>query len=272
MGDSKIIVVANQKGGVGKSTICMALSNYLAKEMKFRIGGIVDMDFQQSIVKRRKTDRERNEGTANVPFYDVTAFNLDNYSRIAELIEELRKTGMIYVFDTPGRLNHQGIVVLLAMADFVIVPFNYDVLTIASTIQFLIFWNNLKKELDKDKNGSGLKAKIIFVPMSIDNRIGTAAEQVIWKEVRENYRKIGVIAPQINYSADMKRCDTMALTQKQKNIVQDTFDFVIAYIYNPNDTISCSYNCKTGKLEFTNNLNTEAIEQNENTGDTLPES
>lgn len=232
MGEGKIIVVANQKGGVGKSTICMSLSNYLANEMKFNIGGIIDTDFQQSISRRRRTDKERNEGTSNVPSYEVTSFNLDNYSKIPDLAEELKKTDCIYIFDTPGRLNHQGIVILLAIADIIIIPFNYDILNVASTIQFLIFWNNLKNEYEAKQNVK-LKARLIFIPMQIDPRIGTAAEQEVWKDVREKYNKVGKIAPIIKYSADMKRCDTFMLTPKQRMAVQDTYDFVIDCIYNP---------------------------------------
>lgn len=52
MGESKIIVVANQKGGVGKSSICMSLANYLTRELKFRVGGIIDTDPQLSVFSR----------------------------------------------------------------------------------------------------------------------------------------------------------------------------------------------------------------------------
>ena len=99
MGEGKIIVVANQKGGVGKSTICMSLSNYLANEMKFNIGGIIDTDFQQSISRRRKIDKERNEGTSNIPSYEVTSFNLDNYSIFATFIGIV--CSIVFIFSIP---------------------------------------------------------------------------------------------------------------------------------------------------------------------------
>lgn len=232
MGESKIIVVANQKGGVGKSTVCMTLANYLALELKFRVGGIIDTDFQKSVLNRRKSDIERNEGTSNTPSYEVTSFELDNYANIPDLVDVLRKTGMIYIFDTPGLINHQGIVVLLALADYIIVPFSYDALTITSTSKFIIFWNNLKDMMSA--NGGEPKGKIFFVPMIVDNRVGTVAERILWNDLKETYSKVGVITPQIGYyPAKMERCDTISLTPAQTKVVQDAYQFIVDNIYNP---------------------------------------
>ena len=232
MGEDKIIVVANQKGGVGKSTVCMTLANYLTLELKFRVGAIIDTDPQQSVGKRRKSDLEMSGGTGSYPAYEVTEFSLSNYPQIPDLIGELRKTDMFYIFDTPGNMKHQGIVSLLAFADFIIVPFSYDALVLASTVQFLIFWNNLRINFEKS-NGQTLNGRIIFVPVMIDNRIGTAAERALWENIRTEYAKFGSIAPQIGYNADMKRSDTMRLTPRQKAAVQDTYDHIVKNIYSP---------------------------------------
>lgn len=233
MGESKIIVVANQKGGVGKSTVCMALANYLALEQSCCVGGIIDTDPQQSVKKRRKSDKEQSEGTPVCSPYEVTEFNLNNYQRIPELIEALRKKGMPYIFDTPGNMKHQGLVSLLALADYIIVPFNYDALVLASTVQFLIFWNNLKVSYEKSNNGETIKAKLIFVPTMINPRIGTAAERALWENIKVEYAKYGPIAPRINFRADLKRCTTLSLPDEQKTAVQDALYFIYETIYKP---------------------------------------
>lgn len=232
--NSKIIVVANQKGGVGKSTVCMALANYLAVEMRFCVGGIIDTDFQLSIVKRRKADIERTMGTSDCPAYQITSFNLDNYSNIPDLIEELRKMSSYYIFDTPGRLNHQGIVGLLAYADYIIVPYNYDALALGSTIQFIMFYNNLKQELAKS-NTVSFNPKIMFVPVMIDERIGTEAEKELWEQIRATYLSIGIITKPIKYMAEMKRVDTIRLNKKQIAAVSESFQDILSEIYSPKE-------------------------------------
>ena len=49
-----IVTFANQKGGVGKTTLCIAFANYLfSKGVRVTV---IDADFQHSIVKRRNAD------------------------------------------------------------------------------------------------------------------------------------------------------------------------------------------------------------------------
>lgn len=242
MGESKIIVVANQKGGVGKSTVCMALANYLALVQKCNVGGIIDTDPQLSVKKRRKSDKEQTEGTPVCSPYEVTEFNLNNYNRIPELVDALRQKGMPYIFDTPGNMRHQGLVSLLALADYIIVPFNYDSLVLASTVQFLIFWNNLNASFASANNGKTIGAKLIFVPTMINPRIGTAAEKVLWESIRTEYSKYGVIAPQINHRADLKRCTTVSLPDEQRLAVQDAMYFIYETIYKPKPQTETEYN------------------------------
>lgn len=232
----KIIVVANQKGGVGKSTVCMALANYISLEMKFdNVGGIIDTDFQTSVVKKRESDLKLIEGTSEYPPYEVTSYNLDNYDKIPELIEELRKTGRIYIFDTPGRLNHQGIVALVTFADYLIIPFNYQNLILKSTIEFILFYNNLKKLLKEEQNYC-LDNKLFFLPMMRDERFGTVADKELWERIRKAYMNVGVILPTIGYLKAMQEVNTIRLNKKQALTVNDAFYTFIDDIYTDTTT------------------------------------
>ena len=53
---NKIIVFANQKGGVGKSTLCILLANYLTYWKKDVC--IIDTDIQQSATLQREQDKQ----------------------------------------------------------------------------------------------------------------------------------------------------------------------------------------------------------------------
>lgn len=51
------VIIANQKGGAGKSTLCIMLANYLTMEKKEEVL-ILDMDFQASVHEKWETDWE----------------------------------------------------------------------------------------------------------------------------------------------------------------------------------------------------------------------
>ena len=52
-----IIVFANQKGGVGKSTLCLLLANYLVYWKKDVC--VIDTDLQQSASLQRQIDEQQ---------------------------------------------------------------------------------------------------------------------------------------------------------------------------------------------------------------------
>lgn len=54
-----IVTFANQKGGVGKTTLCVTFANYLVTKGVRLV--IIDCDFQHSIMKCRKTDLKNME-------------------------------------------------------------------------------------------------------------------------------------------------------------------------------------------------------------------
>ena len=57
---NKKVVFANQKGGVGKSTLCILFANYLASKGKDVC--IIDTDLQKTILMQRQKDAQLYEG------------------------------------------------------------------------------------------------------------------------------------------------------------------------------------------------------------------
>lgn len=238
MGESKIIVFANQKGGVGKSSLCMAFANYLStspriKETGIEFGGVIDTDYQRTIIKQREQDMKNAEGTELKPMYNVISFNLDNYNGIPSLINRLRNSGKYYLIDTPGRLDHKGITTLLMLADFIVCPFRYDTKTIASTTKFLLYWQSMMARIE-NQNCRQLNTKMILVPNHIDNRTGNKKEKDFWNAVNIQYSKIGILTDRITYMADMGRINTLSWVGKQQNLVENAFETIINYLTDKN--------------------------------------
>ena len=70
------ITWANEKGGVGKTTLCTLFANYLS-EKKFSDVCILDCDRQHSIVDKRKFDSQSRQ-TDKVP-YEVKQTNVQPF-------------------------------------------------------------------------------------------------------------------------------------------------------------------------------------------------
>ena len=59
--ENKIIAFANMKGGVGKSSLCIALANYLTMA-KIPVV-VVDADLQQTIATLREDEKQEYQDT-----------------------------------------------------------------------------------------------------------------------------------------------------------------------------------------------------------------
>ncbi|WP_294203128.1 ParA family protein [uncultured Chryseobacterium sp.] len=131
---TKVILVSNQKGGVGKSTMTFNLAVNLHQTAKICI---VDMDYQGSIISSRKFD--------GIPVYS------------ADKLKEVLEQDYQFVFiDTPPYLADY-LPELCKRADVIIIPTKagvYDILAIQPTIgiikeakaenKALIFFNMVK--------------------------------------------------------------------------------------------------------------------------------
>lgn len=233
MGESKIIVVSNQKGGTGKSTLCMLLANYLVKEFQVPVGAVIDTDLQKSIVKKRKEDKKKYEGTIITDPYQVVSYSLSNNKQIPAFISQLHQTNLTYIIDTPGSLNDNGVFAFVALADYIICPFDFSAMTLYSTTEFLRYWENMKVEA-KQQTGYEITTKMIMVPCLKPKSVGTNAEKVLWYKIKSTYEELYYVAPEIPNSSEIRRVDSMYITPGQLKVAGETLYFIANIIYNPN--------------------------------------
>ena len=111
------ITWANEKGGVGKTTLCTLFANYLS-EKKVSDVCVLDCDRQHSIVDKRKFDSQSLQ-TEKVP-YDVRQIEIDRLQQSAQLLKSVKSTNGIYLFDSPGNIYLEGMVPLLGFSDVIV--------------------------------------------------------------------------------------------------------------------------------------------------------
>lgn len=224
MYNSYIITFANQKGGVGKSTLCVLFANYLVgKGCPVRI---VDCDGQQSIMERRESDIKVYADKDVQPPYDIISFDITRHDSIPRLIKGLRVAGGVTLIDTPGFLRQQGMVGLIAYSDFIICPFHYDRVTLPSTAEFIGVIEELRSNV-----GNGMTTRIMFIPNRQNPSAGTKEEKLLWQKAEETFSNYGVVTPRISLRVDMERFSTMSNLDQQLKIVQPAFDRIYETLF-----------------------------------------
>lgn len=219
-----IVTFANQKGGVGKTTLCVTFANYLVTKGVRVV--VVDCDFQHSILKCRKSDI-RKYGTDTVP-YDVVEREATDKKEMTELMEKLHNDPSIEValIDSPGSLKAGGLVPMFANSDIMVIPFHYDLVTVPSTASFLMFIDRLRKAV-----GDRMQTKLFIVPNLNDGRVGKRSELLIWENARDAFSNYGYVTSKIPKRADMERFSTIAALDMQNNIVTPVFDKIYSAIF-----------------------------------------
>ena len=209
-----IISFANQKGGVGKTTLCITFANYLAEKGERIL--VHDCDNQKSIVEKRKSD-EKKYPAGNF-LYNVQSFDISNSTSVEPLMEKLKTLDGIVLIDTPGHLSQQGLIPIFASSDYIVCPYQYDSTTINSTIVFLRFFKELSQRV------KSMSTRLLLLPNRYDKRIGKKSELELWNKTEAAFSKYGKILPRIDIKADMQRFNTLAFLDAQREIVRDTYN------------------------------------------------
>src|SRR5574344_490892 len=99
------VVFANQKGGVGKTTLCTLFANYLANKKENVL--VVDADLQKSIYTQRQSDAQVYE---DEPPYEVQAILLDSLENVHKIMDFASQLPGYVLFDAPGNISEDGLV------------------------------------------------------------------------------------------------------------------------------------------------------------------
>lgn len=146
---SKIISIANMKGGVGKSQVSILLATALSQQPFNLKTCIIDLDFQKSVLDIRNLDLQAYE-TENAPF-EVLDYRL---SDLKKNIGKLDKEYDLIFLDVAGKLDidlpieSQEITNILMYVDFVFMPFvagNHNLKATIKYFQFITHIQNIRQ-------------------------------------------------------------------------------------------------------------------------------
>ncbi|EHQ30913.1 ParA family protein [Mucilaginibacter paludis] len=202
------ILIGNQKGGCGKSTVALLLANYLTM-VKHQKVTLIDMDYQQSIAQKF----EKAKVLENKPPYDVVAAQLAHYPVLQSAI--MQSPNEVVMIDLPGKLDDDGLLPIFGSADLLICPFSYDEFSFDSTVLFAIVLRKINPEIP-----------IIFIP----NRVKANVRYETMQEVNKQLSKLGAMAAMIPDRIDFQRVTTFMTPLPVIPIVIPVFDQVYAVI------------------------------------------
>lgn len=181
-----IIIIGNQKGGAGKSTLTLLLANYLTLNKKCTVT-VVDMDYQQSIAQKY----EKAKMLENAEPYQVIAAELEHFPMMLETM--IQDTRQVILIDLPGKLDDDGLIPVFRAAGLILCPFAYDEFSFESTILFSVVLQKVNPA-----------ALIAYVP----NRIKANVRYETQQEVNEQLANFGQITASIPDRIDFQRINT----------------------------------------------------------------
>lgn len=131
---AKIVLVAAQKGGAGKTTLAVMLANSLHYRAGVAVAA-VDADFQESLYKLRQGDLEDQPEADASKWYSVRSTRRE--PGLIPLLEELAASHEVIIIDTPGQLESGQVEELAALADLVVVPYPLALLDQQSNLELI---------------------------------------------------------------------------------------------------------------------------------------
>ncbi len=215
-----IITFGNQKGGVGKSTLCLLLANYLAK-MGEKVY-VIDSDFQQSLTNQRKKDESLF--TENQYPFEIVGIDSTEHEELNALLNYCLSLEHYVLIDLPGTISDDSIIPIILNTDYIICPYMYENKTLESTGTFFQIIKLIKEKVKQEN------PQLIFVPNRIDPRVGTREEKEAKEIIDKTFEEHGFLTPPINSLASLTRVSSLEITNSQSDAVKNAFDFIVKVI------------------------------------------
>jgi chromosome partitioning protein len=200
------IIIANQKGGVGKSTITTLLANYLVLDKKANII-VLDMDYQQTVFDRWEGDKQMY---SNEPLYEVMKLDIEEYPKYVKALDQIEGQGHV-LLDTPGKLDDDNMLAIIKDADLVVCPFAYE----KSIFESSLFFSKVAQHVNPE-------IKIVYLPSRIRGSVKYETED----QVRKVLATYGTIAPKIPERVALERIDSVSISSEARALIQESFDYI----------------------------------------------
>ncbi len=213
-----VIAFANQKGGVGKTTLCMLFANYLAKRGITVL--VVDVDRQRSLMGQRQSDSDAWQDQEIL--YNVEEANCEKEEETNQLMKLAKGIDGVVLIDTPGNITENGLIPIFSQVDAIVCPYQYETRCLDSTGVFVRVMLKLKEDY---KN---MNPKFFYLPNLVDSRVGTQAERDNWNEADGILRQVGNVLPRIALKASVKRANTYFISKEQEEDVAESFDVLMS--------------------------------------------
>jgi chromosome partitioning protein len=209
-----IIIIGNQKGGAGKSTLTLLLANYLSRVKKHKVT-VIDLDYQQSISQKY----EKAKVLENEEPYEVIAAGLEDYPDMMEVFTQNPK--QFFLLDLPGKLDDDGLIPIFKTANLVICPFAYDEFSFESTILFSVVLKKINPDIP-----------VVYVP----NRIKANVKYETQNDVDEQLQKFGIVSPAVPDRIDFQRTSTFETPLAIFPVVRPVLEAIYnKYIHQKNE-------------------------------------
>ena len=206
-----VIIIGNQKGGAGKSTLTLLLANYLTQHKAKKVT-VLDMDYQQSLSQKF----EKAKILENAEPYEVLAFSLADFPLMADTLRENPRD--IVLIDLPGKLDDDGLIQVFKAAHVAICPFAYDEFSFESTVPFALVLKKINP-----------RVKLLFVP----NRIKANVKYEIKADVYEQLNQLGAVTGTIPDRIDFQRTNTFQTALNVQALLLPVFDQVFNEFIQP---------------------------------------
>ena len=114
-----VILIGNQKGGAGKSTLTLLLANYLTSVYEQKVT-VLDMDYQQSISSKY----EKAKILENEEPYEIVSVDLDQFPVLLKVLT--KNPDETVLVDLPGKMDDDDLIPVIRSGNLILCPFSYD--------------------------------------------------------------------------------------------------------------------------------------------------